>query len=135
MDGIEMFGALGQYQYLSTLAIGVFDLGGNRVRSGLVGGKVTEYILNPRLLRQINPRVECTRRHSQIVRRTRGLSGGVVGWPALHKNNRLLAIVSNRCGAHAQIARTSQTTNSRSASGRILGASKGSSSRLAIRIS
>ena len=132
MDGIEMFGALGQYQYLSTLAIGVFDLGGNRVRSGLVGGKVTEYILNPRLLRQINPRVECTRRHSQIVRRTRGLSGGVAH---IAKNNRLLAIASNRCGAHAQIARTSQTTNSRSASGRILGASKGSSSRLAIRIS
>ena len=132
MDGIEMFGALGQYQYLSTLAIGVFDLGGNRVRSGLVAGKVTEYILNPRLLRQINPRVECTRRHSQIVRRTRGLSGGVA---RIAKNNRLLAIASNRCGAHAQIARTSQTTNSRSASGRILGASKGSSSRLAIRIS
>ena len=132
MDGIEMFGALGQYQYLSTLAIGVFDLGGNRVRSGLVGGKVTEYILNPRLLRQINPRVECTRRHSQIVRRTRGLSCGVA---RIAKNNRLLAIASNRCGAHAQIARTSQTTNSRSASGRILGASKGSSSRLAIRIS
>ena len=127
-----MFGALGQYQYLLTLAIGVFDLGGNRVRSGLVGGKVTEYILNPRLLRQINPRVECTRRHSQIVRRTRGLSGGVA---RIAKNNRLLAIASNRCGAHAQIARTSQTTNSRSASGRILGASKGSSSRLAIRIS
>ena len=127
-----MFGALGQYQYLSTLAIGVFDLGGNRVRSGLVGGKVTKYILNPRLLRQINPRVECTRRHSQIVRRTRGLSGGVA---RIAKNNRLLAIASNRCGAHAQIARTSQTTNSRSASGRILGASKGSSSRLAIRIS
>ena len=38
-----MFGALRQYQYLSILAIGVFDLGGNRVRSGLVGGKVTEY--------------------------------------------------------------------------------------------
>ena len=132
MDGIAMFGALGQYQYLSTLAIGVFDLGGNRVRSGLVAGKVTEYILNPRLLRQINPRVECTRRHSQIVRRTRGLSGGVA---RIAKNNRLLAIASNRCGAHAQIARTSQTTNSRSASGRILGASKGSSSRLAIRIS
>ena len=127
-----MFGALGQYQYLSTLAIGVFDLGGNRVRSGLVGGKVTEYILNPRLLRQINPRVECTRRYSQIVRHTRGLSGGVA---RIAKNNRLLTIASNRCGAHAQIARTSQTTNSRSASGRILGASKGSSSRFAIRIS
>ena len=132
MDGIEMFGALGQYQYLSTLAMGVFDLGGNRVRSGLVGGKVTKYILNPRLLRQINPRVECTRRHSQIVRRTRGLSGGVAH---IAKNNRPLAIASNRCGAHAQIARIGQTTNSRSASGRILGASKGSSSRLAIRIS
>ena len=50
LDGIEMFGALGQHQHLPSLAVGVHDLGSNRVRSGLVDGKVSEYILNPRFL-------------------------------------------------------------------------------------
>ncbi|MDP1638966.1 MAG: hypothetical protein Q8L62_13055 [Candidatus Nitrotoga sp.] len=47
LDGIEMFGALGQY--LATLAIGGDDFGSNRVRSGLGDGKVPEYFLNPKL--------------------------------------------------------------------------------------
>ena len=47
LDGIEMFGALGQH--LATLAIGGDDFGSNRVRSGLGDGKVPEYFLNPDL--------------------------------------------------------------------------------------
>jgi hypothetical protein len=47
LDGIEMFGALGQH--LATLAIGGDDFSSNSVRSGLGDGKVPEYFLNPDL--------------------------------------------------------------------------------------
>ena len=40
-----MFSALGQHQHLAALAIGVDDLGSNRVGLGLVNGKVPEHIL------------------------------------------------------------------------------------------
>jgi hypothetical protein len=72
-----MFGALGQHQRLAALALSVDDLGSNCLRSGLINGKVPAYIVNPRVLRQIDPRVQQAGRDRQIVRRTCGLGGGL----------------------------------------------------------
>jgi hypothetical protein len=55
-----MCGALGQHQRLAALALSVDDLGSDCVRSGLINGKVPAYIVNPRVLRQIDPRVPPT---------------------------------------------------------------------------
>ena len=97
-----MSGALGQYQHLAALAIGFDDLSSNGVGSGLVNGKVPEYILNPSVLRQVNPRVQCARRDRQIMRRIRRLGGGVSSWPALHEDNRLLSITANRSSGQTE---------------------------------
>lgn len=102
LDGIEMFGVLGQHQHLAALTIGVDDFDGNRGRSGLVNGKVPEHILNPGLRRQVNPRMQCAWRDCQIVRCTCWFGCGVSSWPALHENNWLLAITANRCGREAE---------------------------------
>lgn len=56
----------------------------------------------PACLWQINPRVQCARRDGQIVWRACRFRGGMTGWPALHENNRLPAIATNRRSSQAK---------------------------------
>ena len=101
-DGIEMLRALRQHEDLTALLVRILDLRRNRDVPRRIAGDVPKNILNARFLWQINPRVQCARRDGQIVWRACRFRGGMACWPALHENNRLPAIATNRCGSQAK---------------------------------
>jgi hypothetical protein len=97
-----MLDSLGQYENFSTLVVGSLDFRSYRLRSGLIVGDVSKYILNPRFGRKINTRVERTRHHLKIAGSGDRLGRCMTNRPALHENDRLLSIATKRRSGQAE---------------------------------
>ena len=95
LDCIKMFGALGEYKHLSSLAKSVLDLSANRRCALFISSKLAEYILNSGFLRQINSFVKHLRNNFQIVGGTLGFGSLVANRAALHENDWLLTVAAD----------------------------------------
>src|SRR5208283_4806461 len=78
------------------------NLFGHRCRTCRIVGKMAEDILNASVRRHIDQRGAETRGYGKIVGRVLGLRSGVTNRSALHEDDRLLTITSNRGCRQAQ---------------------------------
>lgn len=97
-----MLCALGQHQYLAALLEGARDFCGYGFSPGKVMDQMSENVLDACSGRQVDARLARSRQHLQIVWCAGRLGGRVPERPALHEDDRMLAISANRCGCQAQ---------------------------------
>jgi hypothetical protein len=95
-DGVEVFRALGQDQNLAALREGDAHLGGDGLGPELIVGEMSENVLYSGILRQIDASVAGSRHDLQIVRRSGRSGRRVADRPALHEDDRLLPVASDR---------------------------------------
>lgn len=95
-DCVEVLRTLGQNQHLAALREGVTHLGGEGLGPALIVGKMPEDVLDAGVLRQIDPDMAGPSHHLQVVRRSGRRGRRVADRPALHEDDRLLAVASDR---------------------------------------
>ena len=96
LDGVEMLRALGQDQHLTVLGRGVAHLGADGLGPGRIVGDLSEDVLDAGIRRLIDPGMARTRHHLQVVRCPGRGSRRVADRPALHEDDRLLPVASDR---------------------------------------
>ena len=90
-----MFGALGQHQNLSPLIARTLDFCRNGRRASGIGSQVPEHILNPDIGGEVELGKAHAGHHLQIMGRAGRLHCQITDRPALHEDDRLLAIPAN----------------------------------------
>ena len=101
-NGTEMLGALGEYQNFAALVVGDLYFRSYNQRSGLVVSEVSKHVLNPSLGLKINARVEQTWHYLEIAGSAGRLGRRTSNRPALHEDDRLLPVATERRGGQAQ---------------------------------
>ena len=92
-----MVSALSEHKDFAAILERSSNLSGNHGRSIGVVGQVAEYVLDARSLRQNNLFVEQSRDNLQFLGLALWLGGSVPNSSALHENDRLLTVATDRC--------------------------------------